>query len=70
MNQSRGAVLAEPFPCLMSQRVILLLIKYFNEICGVEVDMSTEFTTLEPCRVRLQVASIFALVKNDEKSTV
>jgi len=59
---NRGAVLAKPFSCLMSQWVSLLLIILFNEIRDVEVDMPTEITTLDPYRVRLQVASIFASV--------
>ena len=46
----------------MSQWVSLLLAILFNEIRNVEVDMPTEITTLEPYRVRLQVASIFASV--------
>ena len=54
----------------MSQWVSLLLIILFNEIRNVEVGMPTEITTLEPYRVRFQVASIFASVGNDKELVV
>ena len=61
-NQSRGAVLAEPLPWTVSQGVILVLVIVNSLLYVVELGMPTEITTLEPYRVRLQVASIFASV--------
>ena len=70
VNQSRGAVLAEPFPWTVIQGVILVFVIINKQLNVIEVDLPTQTTQLEPYWVRLQLASIFASVINDEKSTV
>jgi hypothetical protein len=60
VNQSRGGVLAEPFPWLVTQGVILVLVIVKNQLYVVGLGMPTEITTLESWWVRLQLALIFA----------
>ena len=58
-NQSRGAVLAKHFPCLMSQWITRFLCGFFNELEMCMWELSTETKWIETDVVRLQVASIF-----------
>ena len=47
-NQSRGAVLAEPFPWTVTQGVILVLVIGNKQLNIVEMDLPTQTTQLEP----------------------
>jgi len=47
-NQSRGAVLAEPFPGTVSQGVILVLVIINNQLKVLAWNLSTQTTRLEP----------------------
>ncbi|MDB4409602.1 hypothetical protein N9235_02170, partial [Gammaproteobacteria bacterium] len=59
-NSNWGGVLAEPFPWLVTQGVILVLVIVKNQLYVVGLGMPTEITTLESWWVRLQLALIFA----------
>ena len=48
VNQSRGAVLAEPFPWTVTQGVILVLVIINSQLEIVEMDLPTQTTQLEP----------------------
>jgi hypothetical protein len=65
VNQSRGAVLAEPFPWTVNQGVILVFVIINSQLLNIKMDLPTQTTQLEPWRLRLQLSSIFASVKND-----
>jgi hypothetical protein len=47
-NQSRGAVLAEPFPWTVIQGVILVFVIINSQLLIVEMDLPTQTTQLEP----------------------
>jgi hypothetical protein len=47
-NQSRGAVLAEPFPWTVSQGFILVFVIANSQLYVVALGMPTDITTLEP----------------------
>jgi hypothetical protein len=66
-NSNWGGVLAEPFPGTVTQGVILVFVIVNSQLKVLSWIISTHDNQLEPYWVRLQLASIFASVENDEK---